>query len=285
VPTAAASAGFISGGKENWSPDADVLITSVATLLIIAIGSVLFRGFLKIIPILVGFAGGYVAAVLTGLVDFSAVREAPWFAVPDFTTPKWDLTSILIILPAALVVIAEHVGHLIVTGNIVGADLTRNPGLSRSLLGNGVSTMISGFVGSTPNTTYGENIGVMAMTRVYSTWVIGGAAVIAILLSFFGKLAALINTIPDAVMGGASLMLFGVIAASGIRMLVETKVDYGKPRNLILTTIVLVIGISGTALRFGNFELKGMALATVAAIALSLLFKLLDVLKLSNEQE
>jgi len=285
VPTAAASAGFISGGKENWSPDADVLITSITTLLIIAIGSVLFRGFLKIIPILVGFAGGYVAAVLTGLVDFSAVREAPWFAVPDFTTPKWDLTSILIILPAALVVIAEHVGHLIVTGNIVGADLTRNPGLSRSLLGNGVSTMISGFVGSTPNTTYGENIGVMAMTRVYSTWVIGGAAVIAILLSFFGKLAALINTIPDAVMGGASLMLFGVIAASGIRMLVETKVDYGKPRNLILTTIVLVIGISGTALRFGNFELKGMALATVAAIALSLLFKLLDVLKLSNEQE
>lgn len=282
VPVAAKDAGFIANG-ENWSPDAAVLTTSIVTLLTIILGSVLFRGFLKIIPILVGFVVGYLVANFMGLVDFQAVREASWIAIPEFTTPKWSLTSILIILPAALVVIAEHVGHLIVTGNIVGKDLSRDPGLHRSMLGNGVSTMLSGFVGSTPNTTYGENIGVMALTRVYSTWVVGGAAVIAILLSFIGKLAALISTIPPAVIGGVSIMLFGVIAASGIRMLVETKVDYSKARNLILTTIVLVIGISGTAVEFGSFRMSGMALATVIAILLSLFFKLLDVLKLSNE--
>lgn len=282
VPVAARDAGFIPSG-ENWSPDAAVLTTSIVTLLTIILGSVLFRGFLKIIPILVGFVVGYLVANFMGLVDFQAVRDASWIAVPEFTTPKWSLTSILIILPAALVVVAEHVGHLIVTGNIVGKDLSREPGLHRSMLGNGISTVLSGFVGSTPNTTYGENIGVMALTRVYSTWVVGGAAVIAILLSFVGKLAALISTIPPAVIGGVSIMLFGVIAASGIRMLVETKVDYGKARNLILTTIVLVIGISGTAVEFGSFRMSGMALATVIAILLSLFFKLLDVLKLSNE--
>jgi uracil permease len=180
-------------------------------------------------------------------------------------------------------VIAEHIGHLIVTGNIVGKDLSQDPGLSRSLLGNGVSTILSGFAGSTPNTTYGENIGVMAISRVYSVWVIGGAAVIAVVLSFAGKLSALIQTIPTPVMGGVSLLLFGVIAASGLRMLVETKVDYSKPVNLVLTTVVLVIGLSGAALKFGSFELKGMALATVSAIVLSLFFKLLEVLKLHSE--
>lgn len=283
VPVAAGEdmAGIIGG--EGWTPDAKVVITSLSTLLIVIVGSVVFRGFLKIIPILIGFIGGYVIAYFMGLVDFQPVREAAWFAWPQFTAPKFNVTAILIILPAALVVIAEHIGHLIVTGNIVGKDLSKDPGLHRSMLGNGISTLVSGFVGSTPNTTYGENIGVLAITRVYSTWVIGGAAVIAVVLSFCGKLAALIMTVPGAVLGGVSLMLFGVIAASGIRMLVESKVDYSKARNLILTTVVLVIGLSGAKLVIGEVELKGMALATIIAIVLSLFFKLLDVLKLSNE--
>jgi uracil permease len=165
----------------------------------------------------------------------------------------------------------------------VGKDLSKDPGLDRSLLGNGISTILSGFVGSTPNTTYGENIGVLAITRVYSTWVIGGAAVFAIVLSFFGKLAALIQAIPTPVMGGVSLLLFGVIGVSGIRILVESKVDYSKPSNMILTSVVLVIGLSGTTFTWGNFSMKGMALATVVAIILSLLFKLFEKLKLSNE--
>jgi uracil permease len=153
------------------------------------------------------------------------------------------------------------------------------------LLGNGISTFISGIFGSTPNTTYGENIGVLAITKVYSVWVIGGAAVIAILLSFVGKLSAIIMSIPTPVMGGVSLLLFGVIAASGIRMLLEAKVDYSKARNLILTTVVLVIGISGAQLKFAGISLKGMGLATVIAIVLSLLFKLFDVTGLTAEDQ
>lgn len=281
VPVAAGMAGWIKPSSADpaaaWSPDATNILVSTVTFLVILLGSVLFRGFLKIIPILVGFVVGYFFAWTQGLVEFEAISSASAIAAPVFTTPRFDWAAIIIILPAALVVVAEHIGHLIVTGNMVGKDLSKDPGLHRSLLGNGVSTMLSGFVGSTPNTTYGENIGVMAITRVYSVWVIGGAAVIAIILSFFGKLAAIIDSIPDAVIGGASLMLFGVIAAAGIRMLVETKVDYGKPANIVLTTVVLVLGISGAKLVWGHFELKGMALATVAAMLLALLFKLFEV--------
>ena len=187
--------------------------------------------------------------------------------------------------PAALVVVAEHIGHLVVTGNIVGKDLTKDPGLDRSLLGNGLSTMLSSLFGSTPNTTYGENIGVLAITKVYSTWVMGGAAILAIILSFIGKLSAAIQSIPVPVMGGVSLLLFGVIAASGVRMLVESKVDYSRARNLILTSLVLIIGISGASLQFGSINLKGMALATVVAIVASLAFKIFDQLGWSNDSE
>ena len=176
------------------------LMVSVLTLAITVFASIAFRGFLSIIPILLGVVGGYIIACFAGLVDWSIVSNAPWFALPTIYTPTFDLGAILIILPAALVVIAEHIGHLIVTGNIVGSDLTKDPGLDRSIFGNGLSTIISGFFGSTPNTTYGENIGVLAITKVYSTWVIGGAAIFAILLSCFGKLAAAIQSIPTPVM-------------------------------------------------------------------------------------
>ena len=166
-----------------------------------------------------------------------------------------------------------------VTGNIVGHDLTKDPGLDRSIFGNGLSTIISGFFGSTPNTTYGENIGVLAITKVFSTWVIGGAAVFAILLSCLGKLAALIQSIPTPVMGGVSMLLFGVIAASGIRILVEAKVDYNNPMNLLLTSIVMGIGVSTASLTIGTVSFKGMSLATVVAIILSLAFRLIAMVR------
>jgi uracil permease len=287
VPVAANMAGYLNPVEATGKFDTTAITISTLTLLITIIASVTFRGFFKIIPILIGVVSGYIIAALFGVVDFDPVREAEWFAIPTFYTPTFELSSILIIVPAALVVIAEHIGHLIVTGNIVEKDLTKEPGLGRSLFGNGISTVISGFVGSTPNTTYGENIGVLALSKVYSTWVIGGAAVFAVILSFSGKLAALINTIPEPVMGGISLLLFGVIAASGIRMLVEAKVDYSNPKNLILTTVVLVLGLSGATLAFEifslEFALKGMALATVASIVLSLFFTVLEKLKLLND--
>ncbi|HZG56425.1 uracil permease [Paenibacillus sp.] len=281
APVAVDMAGWAPTPEKPYDPAA--VIVSVVTLLVTLVGSVVFRGFMKIIPILFGIIVGYALSAALGIVSFAKVAEAAWLRWPTFTTPEWDAASIAIIAPAALVVIAEHIGHLIVTGNIVGKDLTKEPGLGRSLLGNGVSTLVSGFVGSTPNTTYGENIGVLALTRVYSVWVIGGAAVIAVLLSFVGKLAALIMTIPTPVMGGVSVLLFGVIAASGIRMLLETKVDYSKASNLIQTAVVLIIGVGGATFTVGNFSLKGMALATVVAILLGLFFKLLETLKLRNE--
>ncbi|KYZ75783.1 uracil permease [Anaerosporomusa subterranea] len=265
--------------------DLKVITVSIFTLVITVYGSVLLRGFLGIIPILIGVLAGYSLALFMGLVDISAIASAPWFALPTVYTPVFNWNALAIITPAALVVIAEHIGHLIVTGNIVGKDLIKDPGLSRSLLGNGLSTLLSGFFGSTPNTTYGENIGVMALSKVYSTWVIGGAAVIAIILSFVGKLAAAIQSIPTPVMGGVSLLLFGVIATSGIRMLVEEQVDYNKGRNLILTSTVLIIGVSGAYINIGTVTLKGMALATVVAIILSLSFAILDKFGLSNDQD
>ena len=270
MPTAAGMAG-LTGDKT----DPTVIFVSIATLAITIFASIAFRGFLSIIPILIGVVLGYVIAFAAGIVDLSNVESAPWFAIPTLYTPEFDLRAILIILPASIVVVVEHIGHLIVTGNIVGRNLTKDPGLDRSLLGNGISTVFSGFFGSTPNTTYGENIGVLAITKVYSTWVIGGAAVFAILLSCLGKLAALIQSIPTPVMGGVSMLLFGVIAASGIRILVESKVDYGKSTNLLLTSIVMGVGVSTASLTLGTVTLRGMSLATVIAIILSLSFRLI----------
>ena len=265
--------------------DANAITVSLFTLTVTILGSVLFRGFLAIIPILIGVLAGYGLAFFMGMVNLSNIEKAPWFSFPTFYSPEFHLGAIAVILPAALVVVAEHIGHLVVTGNIVGKDLTKDPGLDRSLLGNGLSTMLSSLFGSTPNTTYGENIGVLAITKVYSTWVMGGAAILAIILSFIGKLSAAIQSIPVPVMGGVSLLLFGVIAASGVRMLVESKVDYSRARNLILTSLVLIIGISGASLQFGSINLKGMALATVVAIVASLAFKIFDQLGWSNDSE
>lgn len=268
MPTAADMAGLTGKG------DNTTIFVSLATLAITIFASVSCCGFLAIIPILLGVVGGYIIAAFCGLVDLSTVESAPWFALPTFYSPEFNFDALMIILPAALVVIAEHVGHLIVTGNIVGSDLTKDPGLDRSILGNGISTIISGFFGSTPNTTYGENIGVLAITKVFSTWVIGGAAVFAIVLSCLGKLAALIQSIPTPVMGGVSLLLFGVIAASGIRVLAESNIDYNNPINLMLTAIVLGFGVSTASVTLGTVTLKGMSLATVVAIVLSLAFQL-----------
>lgn len=275
--TAAGMAGLLPSDTQPF--DAKVVFVSLMTLAITVLGSVLFRGFLAIIPILIGVLSGYAIAYFVGLVNFDGVVAASVFALPEFYTPKFDWVPIITILPAALVVIAEHVGHLVVTANIVKKDLMHEPGLHRSMFANGLSTALSGFFGSTPNTTYGENIGVLALTKVYSTWVIGVAAVIAIILSCVGKLAAAIQAIPVAVMGGVSLLLYGVIAASGIRILIESKVDYNKPQNLILTSVVLIIGVSGASIQIGAVNLTGMSLATVVAIVISLVFYALNKIR------
>lgn len=254
----------VNMASENWT-------VAFVALIIAIIASAFFRGFLGVIPILLGIIGGYLFAVTQGMVDFSKVAEASWLSMPDFQTPKVSWTAALLIAPVALVTIAEHIGHLLVTENIVGRNLMQKPGLHRSMLGDGVATAIAGALGGPPSTTYGENIGVMAITRVYSVWVIGGAAVFAILFAFIGKINAVISTIPVPVMGGISILLFGIIASAGLRMLVESGINYGNKRNLIISSVILVLGVGGAKIHIGELPIEGMALATFAGILLNLI--------------
>lgn len=253
------------------------------TLAVAVFGSILFRGFLSVIPILIAIIAGYAASLCLGLVDFSQVVSAPLFALPNFSAPRFNAEAIMILLPVILVITSEHIGHQVVTGKIVGRDLLKDPGLHRSLLGDNLSTMISGLIGSVPTTTYGENIGVMAVTRVYSVRVIAGAAVLSILCSFVGKLSMLISSIPGPVIGGISFLLYGMIGTSGLRILVDSQVDYGKSRNLALTSVIFVTGLSGIAVNIGNIQLTGMVLACVTGMILSLIFYILDRLHLTND--
>ena len=262
--------------------DQNTVIVSLFTFLIGIIGSVMFRGFMQIIPILFAVVAGYVLAFFMGMVDTTAIANASWLALPHYQAPVYDINAILIIAPACIVVLAEHISHLIVTGNITGEDLMKKPGLHRSLLGDGISNIISGFVGSPPNTTYGENIGVMAITHVYSVWVIRGAALLAIAFSFIGKISSGISTIPTPVLGGITMLLYGVIAVQGFRMYVEQKVDFSKNRNMVLGAVTFVVGVSGAAISIGSVQLKGMAFAAVVGVTLSLIFWIFDKLKLMN---
>jgi len=263
--------------------DTNTVIVSMFTLVVGIIGTVMFRGFLQIIPILFAVVAGYILALVMGMVDTTAIANASWLALPHFQAPVYDPNAILIIAPACIVVLAEHISHLIVTGKITNEDLMKEPGLHRSLLGDGISNLISGFAGSTPNTTYGENIGVMAITRVYSVWVIRGAAILAILFAFVGKISAAISTIPPAVMGGITVLLYGVIAVQGFRMFVEQKVDFSKNRNMVLGAVTFVVGVSGAAISIGSVQLKGMAFAAIVGVVLSLIFWVFDKLKLMND--
>lgn len=278
--SAASNAGML---EEKVSPQNTIVF--LVTLGVAVFGSVVFRKFLSVIPILIAVLSGYAAAILCGIVDFQEVAAAPLLALPDFQTPRFSPEAIMIILPVILVITSEHIGHQVVTSKIVGRDLLKDPGLHRSLFGDNFSTMLSGLIGSVPTTTYGENIGVMAVTGVYSVRVIGGAAVLSIICSFVGKLSALIQTIPGPVIGGISFLLYGMIGASGIRILVDSQVDYGKSRNLILTSVIFVTGLSGITVKIGNIQLTGMVLACVVGMLLGLTFYLLEKFHLTNDEE
>lgn len=276
--SAAENAGLLD---ETIQPE-NVIVFFV-TLGVAVFGSIIFRGFLSVIPILIAVVAGYVAAVCCGIVDFSAVIAAPIFSMPNFQLAKFDPQAILIILPVILVITSEHIGHQVVTSKIVGRDILKDPGLHRTLFGDNFSTMLSGLVGSVPTTTYGENIGVMAVTKVYSVRVIGGAAVLSIICSFVGPLAALIQTIPGPVIGGISFLLYGMIGTSGLRILVDNQVDYSKNRNMVLTSVIFVVGLSGVTLSLGNVALSGMTLAAIVGMLMSLLFFVFDKLRWSND--
>ena len=280
APLAMTMSGYL--GEASGMTNETAMIISTFTLIVTLLATVLGRGFIGIIPILIGVISGYILSWFMGVVDFSVVETTPWISVPTLYEPKFNLSAIMMIMPALFVVFAEHLGHLFVTSDIVGRNLIEDPGLHRSLFADGLSNVLSGLVGSTPNTTYGENMGVLAITGVYSTWVIGGAALLAVIFSFVGKIAALIHGIPVPVMGGVCILLFGFIAASGIRMLVEKHVDYTRSKNLILTAVTMICGLSGATIVVGPVQLKGMGLATVVAMILSLAFLLFERLHIDN---
>ena len=286
APVAMKMGGFVGDQWQTLNMTHEqAIILALVSLCTTLFGTVVFRGFLSVIPVLMGVIVGYVVALCMGVIDTASIAAAPWIGLPEFYGfPVFDINAILMIMPALFVVFAEHVGHLVVTGNIVGKDLMENPGLKRSLLGDGIANIVSGFFGATPTTTSGENIGVLAITRVFSVWVIGGAAVLAIIVSFVGKISAVIHAIPVPVMGGVSILLFGIIAASGLRMLVERKVDYTNPINLMLTSIILVVGLSGASLHIGPVILSGMGLATVVGMCISIIFLLLRRTGLANHK-
>lgn len=253
------------------------------TLFTAIIGSVAFKGFFSTIPILISIIVGYLCAVFFGMVDFTPVREASLFTIPNFSAPKFSMEAILSMLPVILVITSEHISHQVVTSNIIGRNLLEDPGLHRSIFADNFSSALSGLVGGVPTTTYGENIGVMAITGVYSVQVIAMAAVISIIMAFFGPLAALIQTIPGDVIGGVTFLLYGMIGTSGIRLLVDQKVDYSKSINLVLTSTIFIAGLSGLSLKLGSIELSGMVLASVVAVVLSVFLTLLRKLNLINE--
>lgn len=260
-------AGFVEGGS---LADPNVQI-GLFTLVVTVLGTMFFKGFFAVVPILIGIVAGYIFAITRGVVDFTAVAEAAWIGLPKFAFPKFSMAPIIMMLPVAFVTIAEHLGDIMVLSRVTGEDYYRSPGLHRTLLGDGLATAWAGFFGGPPNTTYGENVGVMAITRVFNVSVVRTAAIIALVLSFVQKIGALISTIPEPVMGGISIVLFGVIAASGIRTLVDAGIDFGDKRNLVISSVILVLGIGGAELSIGSFNLHGMALATVAGIILNLI--------------
>ncbi|NMB21237.1 MAG: uracil permease [Firmicutes bacterium] len=264
--TAVDMAGFVDGGSLA-NPDVRV---ALFTLAVTVAGTIFFKGFLAVIPVLIGIIAGYFFAITQGIVDFSVVREAAWIGLPGFVAPKFNMAAIAMILPVALVSITEHLGDVMVISKITRNDYFREPGLHRTLLGDGLATSWAGLWGGPPNTTYGENVGVLALTGIFNISVIRTAALIAVLMSFVPKMGALISTIPSPVMGGVSIVLFGIIAASGLRTLVESGIDYGDKRNLVISSVILVLGIGGAELSLGGLSLQGMGLATLTGILLNL---------------
>ncbi|MBF7022334.1 uracil-xanthine permease family protein [Staphylococcus kloosii] len=257
------------------------LIVALVTLLVTVIVQGFFKGFLSLIPVLIGIIAGYVVAAFMGIVNFSTIANAKWLQLPDIYLPFKDyhpsfhLGLILVMVPIVFVTVSEHIGHQMVINKIVGKNFFKDPGLDKSIIGDGVSTMIASVIGGPPSTTYGENIGVLAITKIYSIYVIGGAAVIAIILGFVGKFTALISSIPTPVMGGVSILLFGIIASSGLRMLVESEIDFAQNRNLVIASVILVVGIGNLMLNLKpigvNLQIEGMALAALAGIILNLI--------------
>lgn len=248
---------------------------AIFTLVMTLIFQMCFKGFTSLVSIMLGIICGYILSCFLGIVDFSGVAKAAWFSMPPLQVMglsyhfKFYPAAILTMAPIAFVTMTEHMGHIMVLNSLTKRNFFKNPGLHRTLLGDGLSTIIAGFIGGPPTTSYGENIGVLAMTKVHSVYVLAGAAVCAIIFSFVGKLAAIIESIPMPVIGGISFLLFGTIASNGLQIIVDNKIDFGEKRNMLIASVILVIGIGGAYLQLGSFQLTSVALSTIIGMILN----------------
>ncbi|ARC92792.1 uracil permease [Vibrio coralliilyticus] len=247
------------------------LVISVASLLTTIILSVFAKGFLKLTPILGGIVVGYALSLSYGIVDFTPVHEAAWFALPNFTTPEFNINAILFMIPVAIAPAVEHVGDMLAISNVTGKNYIKKPGLHRTIAGDGVATVAASMVGAPPNTTYSEVTGAVMLTKAFNPVIMTWAAVSAIVLALVGKLGAVLQTIPMPVMGGIMILLFGSIATVGLNTLIKNNVDLHKSRNLVIVAITLVFGIGGMAFGIGEFSLQGVSLCGIVAILLNLL--------------
>ena len=285
APSAISQIGLTSGTSLEWK----TLVVAVVAFLVTALVMTKAKGFFKIIPFLVGIIAGYIMAIVLGMVDFTPVLEAKFFSMPDFIIPfvdyKISFAALLTIAPIALVTMCEHIGDHTALSQIIGKDLIKDPGLDRTLMGDGIATFVAGALGGPANTTYGENTSVVGMTKVASVKVIGLAAIIAILIGFLGKFTALVSTIPDAVLGGVSLLLYGFIAINGLKVLIEKQINFEISKNIVVASSMLVLGLGGAAISIAtgdlNITISGMSLASIVGILINLLLP--D--KVSYEQE
>ena len=274
APSAISQIGL--GGTENidWRGVFVALVTFLTTAIVMVRG----KGFIKIIPFLVGIVTGYIVSIIVGLVDFGPVVEASFFSMPEFVIPfvsyMPSFSALLTIAPIALVTMAEHIGDHTALGTIIGKDLLKDPGLDKTLMGDGLATLLAGLLGGPANTTYGENTSVVGMTKVASVWVIGLAAIFAICLGFLGKFTAIVSTIPNPVLGGVSLLLYGFIAVNGLKVLIQNQIDFGKSKNVVVASTMLVLGLGGAAISIASGDLSvtisGMSLAAIVGILLNL---------------
>lgn len=281
APSAISQIGIVSGAEIEWKP----IFVALVSFLVTAVVAVRGKGFFKIIPFLIGIVSGYIAAIFVGLVDFTPVVEATFFSIPQFMLPFVNyvpnFSAVLTIAPIAIVTMAEHIGDHMALSTIIGKDLLAKPGLDRTLLGDGIATFVAGLLGGPANTTYGENTSVVGMTKVASVWVIGLAAIFAICLGFLGKFTALVSTIPNAVLGGVSLLLYGFISVNGLKVLIENQVNFRKTKNVIVASAMLVLGLGGAAISI----VAGDVSVTISGMSLAAIIGILINLFLPNEKE
>ena len=247
------------------------ILVSMVTLVTTVIVAVFAKGLMKLIPIMFGILVGYLLSLYLGLVDFTKVYEASWFAIPTLTTPQFNLEAILYLLPIAIAPAVEHVGGIMAISSVTGKNFLQKPGLHRTLLGDGIATSAASLLGGPPNTTYAEVTGAVMLTKNFNPKIRTWAACWAIAISFCGKVGAFLQTIPDVVMGGIMMLVFGSIAAVGMSTLIKAKVDMGEARNLVIVSVVMTFGIGGMFINLGEFSLKGISLCAIAAIIMNLI--------------